>query len=291
VRLNGQPVTVVGVGPEDFNGSAGALITDFWLSISSTPVGGPFRVSNLERREDHWYYVAARLAPGVTVAQAQTAMDGVAERMGELYPELDRGRGITVFASGDVRFDPVGDATLVPAATAVMVLVGLVLLMACSNLANLLLVRGAARAPEMAVRQALGAGRARVARLFFLEGLLLAALGGSGGLLLARWAVGLTPLLPLGFPTGVTLDAGIDGRVVTFGVLLALTTGLVFGALPALRVGRSDVAGSLREDARTTSSGRRSALLRDGLVGVQVAGSLVLQSNAPAFQASPAAIS
>ncbi|NIP59565.1 MAG: hypothetical protein GWM92_14640, partial [Gemmatimonadetes bacterium] len=98
IRLNGQPVTVIGVGPESFNGARGALVADFWLSISSTVVGGSFRVANLDRRQDHWYDVQARLAPGVGVARARAAMDALARRLAEAYPELNRGREITVFA-------------------------------------------------------------------------------------------------------------------------------------------------------------------------------------------------
>src|SRR5690606_13613280 len=101
---------VIGVGPSGFNGHAGAIITDFWLSISSAPVGGTFRVANLERRQDHWYQVVARLAPGVGIAQAQAAMDRLARQQGEAYPDIDAGRGISVYAFEDVRFHPLVDA-------------------------------------------------------------------------------------------------------------------------------------------------------------------------------------
>jgi predicted permease len=275
VRLNGQPVTVIGVGPANFNGDGGTLVTDFWLSISSTPVGGQFRVDNLERREDHWYDVVARLAPGVTVEQARAGLDALAVQMGEANPELDRGRGLTAFAPGEVRMHPEVDGVLFPVGIGVMVVVGLVLLLACSNLANLLLVRGVSRSQEMAIRQALGAGRGRLVRLYLLEAVLLSTLGGAAGVLLASWAVGLFPRLPMPTPASMHIDVAIDGRVLAFSAFLAFATALFFGLLPAARAGDGDVAGPLRDDQRSSSAGR-GALLRRGLVAVQVAVSLVL---------------
>lgn len=120
IRLNNQPVTIIGVGPEDFNGEAGAMLIDFWLSISSTPVGGPFQVANLDRRQDHWYQVKARLAPTVTVERAQAAMDALAGRLAEAFPELNEGRDITVFPYDDVRFHPESDGGRITAGIGVL---------------------------------------------------------------------------------------------------------------------------------------------------------------------------
>lgn len=275
VRLNGQSVTILGVGPPDFNGQAGALITHFWLSISSTPVGGPFQVLNLERPQDHWYQVQARLAPNVTLPEARAAMDGLAGRLAELNPELDSGRDITVFAHADVRFHPSLDGVLLASTTTMLVLASTVLLLGCSNLANLFLVRGFARGPEIAVRSALGAGWVRIARLLLAEALLLAALGGAAGLALAAFAVRFIPSLTFGLPVA-GLDVRFDARLIAFGLLAALVTGLLFGLLPALRAARADVAASLRDEGRGRSAGRGLSLLRKGLVVAQVALSLVL---------------
>ena len=275
VRLNNQLVTIIGVGPENFNGEAGALVTDFWLSISSTPVGGPYQVTNLERREDHWYQVKARLAPGVPLERARAAMTALAQQLAESFPALNEGRDITVFAYDEVRFHPAGDGDLVAANIGVFIVAGLVLLLACSNLANLLLVRGISRGPEMALREALGAGRGRVVRLMLLEAMLLAALGGGAGMLVAAWALTLIPGLPIPTPGG-SLDLAFDVRVLAFGVLLTLVTGLVFGLLPALRTAKSGVAVALRDEGRSHSAGRNVSFLRSGLVVVQVAVSMVL---------------
>jgi predicted permease len=236
-------------------------------------VGGTFRVANLERREDHWYQVKARLAPGVPVERARSAMDGLALRISEEWPATDEGRGITVFGHDDVRFHPEIDGLLTTVGLGLFVVAGLVLLLACSNLGNLLLVRGVARSPELAIRQALGAGRGRVVRLLLIEALLLAAVGGAAGVAVAVWALQFLPLVPLPI---AGLDVGFDLRLVTFGILLALATGLLFGALPALSATRLDVAARLRDEGRGQSSGRGMTLVRGGLVAVQVAVSVVL---------------
>jgi len=280
VRMGGEVVTIVGVGPEGFNSSGAPLITDFWLSISSVGVGGAFRIGNLERRQDHWYDVRARLAPGVTVAQAQSAMDGLATRLADEFPDLNRGRGITVFGPGQVVIHSSVDGFLAPAAIVLLGIVGLILVLACANLANLQIVRGLSRGHEVAIRRALGASRGRVARLFLTESVLLACLSGAVGLLLARWSLGFVPVLvgPIAAATGGAgdLDVSMDLQVLLYALVLTLGTGVLFGLAPALRSARSGVAGVLREEGHSTSPGKRAALLRNGLVAIQVAVSLVL---------------
>ena len=217
----------------------------------------------------------ARLAPGVGIEQARAAMSAAALRMGELYPALDEGRDITVYAWDDVRFHPSFDSSVFSVNLALWVVAGLILLLACSNLMNLLLVRAISRAPEIAVREALGAGRSRVARLLLLESLLLASLGGVVGLTLSAWAMRVLPALPIPTPGGA-LDTGFDARVLAFGALLTLATGLFFGLAPALRTARTDVATALRGEGRGRTAGRRASVLRGALVIVQVAVSIVL---------------
>lgn len=276
IQLNGQPVTVLGVGPKSFNGSGGALTSDMWLSISSTPLSGGYRVQNLDRREDHWYQVWARLAPGVSVARAQAAMNTLAARLAEQFPELDKGRDITVFHTTDIRMHPDFDGEIRAAGTILMLVVGMVLLLACSNLAGLVLIRGMSRSSEIAVRRALGASRARVARLLLAEPLLLAAAGGAVGLVLARWVVSILPSLPLALPIGGDLRLDIDARVLIFTVVLVVATGVLFGLYPALRTARSDLAGTLRQDVRFAAHGRRAPYFRNAMLIAQVAISLVL---------------
>jgi predicted permease len=290
VRLNGQPVTIVGVGPERLSGTYAPMVTDFWLSISSTPVGGPYRVTNLERREDHWYDVRARLAPGVTREQAQSAMDALAQAMGEAYPALDRGRGITVFRAADVRIHPQQDGLLYSSAGLLAAIVITLLLLACANLANLLLARGIGRTGEMAVRRAIGAGAGRVARLFVIEALLLSATGGVVGVLLARWGLTLIDAVPLPSPLSSNLDLSIDARVGVFTILLVAATGVLAGLAPALRSARQSVASVIRDDRRTSPAGRGTVRLRNLLVAVQVGASLVLILGAGLLGRSLAAL-
>jgi predicted permease len=275
IELNGQPVEVIGVGPRDFNGVFGFTVTDFWLSISSTPVGGSFRVANLERRQDHWYDVRARLAEGVTPARAQEAMDALALRLAEAFPELNEGRGITVFPATEIRVHPSEDGNIRAVGGAIMGIVGLVLVLAATNLGSLLLVRGMARGPEIAVRRALGAGQGRVAGLFLAEGLLLSLIGGGLGLLLAGRLVSLMRTMPSPVPGGGTLDVGLDLQVALFAAALMVGTGVFFGWAPALQSLRTDVAGALRDET-AVSGNRRAFLFRDGMVAVQVAASVVL---------------
>ena len=276
IRLNGQPVTIIGVGPERLTSTSTPLLTDFWLSISATALSGPFQVANLERREDHWYLALARLQPGVTVEQAQAAMDALAARLAEAYPELNRGRDITVFSSRDVRHHPQGDRNIFLAGGLLSAIALSVLLVACANLANLLLVRGLGRSGEMAVRSALGAPKGRVARLFLLESLLLAGVGGLAGLILTRWALSALPALPIADVIGGTLELAVDARVTLFALGLVTLTGVLFGLAPAVRSARTDVSRALRDDRRGASSDRGSVRLRSMLVAVQVSASLVL---------------
>lgn len=272
IRLGGQPVTIIGVGPRALSGSYAPAVTDFWLSISSTPIAGAYRAANLELREDHWYDVRARLNPDVGTDQAQAAMDALAARRGELTPHEDRGRGITVRPAVDVReYADTGAPLMLALAltTTLLVLTG-------ANLANLLLVRGIARSGEVAVRRALGAGTIRIARLHFVEALLLCGAGGLAGIGLAHLALAGLPLAPLPAPFSSNLDLSIDARIAAFAVALMIVTGVLFALAPVLRSIRSDVVGVLRDDWRTPSVGRGTVRLRNALVVIQVAGSLVV---------------
>ncbi len=275
IRLNNQLVTIIGVGPPDFNGEAGAVSTDFWVSISSVVIDGPFRVANLERRQDHWYGVKARLGPGVSVDRARAELQRLAARHGELFPELDRGRDITLFTANQVRVHPQVDGALMAAGVGLSVVAGIVLLLACSNLANLLLVRGFARAPELAIREALGGDRARVGRPLLLEALVLSVLGGAAGLLAAWWVQQIVAGVPLP-PYNAPLDVRFDYRMVTFSVFAALATGFLFGLLPSRRSVTVGAAAAMRDAGRVQSAGHGTSVLRGTLVATQVALSVVL---------------
>ena len=283
VRLNGAPVTIVGIGPETYNGAVSGVAVDFWLSISSIlPVEGS--ASTLERRQNHWFMVKARLEPGVEPIAAQTAMTALAARLGEDFPELNEGRDITVFSTTDVRIHPAIDGVLLPAAAGLMAIVGLVLVIACSNLAILLLVRGAGRARDMSIRLAIGANRAQLVRQLLSESVLLSTAGGILGYFVAAWTLSLVMgyQVPADVPIAL-LDVGLDRSVLAFTMVLSLVTGIAFGLAPAWRASRTDVMSTLKDEWESLSLGRRWLGLKNGLVVFQVAVSVLFLVGAGFF--------
>jgi predicted permease len=280
IRIDGVPVTIVGVGPAGYRGTINmGIVTDFWLPISSLPVlGAPPRV--LERRPDEAvFFVKARLRDGVTVAQAQAAMNILGTRLAAEYPKEDAGKGIAVFASSDVRIHPQMDGLLRVVASLLLVVVGLVLAIACSNLATLLLVRGTARAKEVSVRLALGATRGQLVRHLLTENLLLSLAGCVTGCILAWWAI--RSLSALDLP--VVVDLRLDYRVLIFAVAISLVTGVAFGLAPALKATRVDLVPTLRGDGEARSSEHRWLTLKNALVVLQVAVSVVLLGGTGIF--------
>jgi len=283
VRLSGSSVTIVGVGPEGYRGEMPGIDIDFWLSISAAgPVGGKFYWSTLERREDHWFQVMGRLRQGITVSQAQAAMDILAERLATEFPQLNKGRDITVFPAAQVRVHPEQDAFLYPTAGVLMGVVGLVLLIACGDLANLLLARASARGREVAVRMALGATRGRLVRHLMTESVVLAVTGGLVGLLFAAWAGRVLAANQPPLPIPVSIEIHLDMRMMVFALGLSIVTGVVFGLAPALTASRSDLVSSLKDADESApfalGRNRRRPWLgvRNVLLASQVAVSLVL---------------
>jgi predicted permease len=288
VRLNGRAVTVVGVGPEGYGGSWVGLNVDFWLPVAAGPLveslGEGMISDNLyERRGVHMFFVKARLIPGVTVEAARAGMDVLAGRLAREYPETNEGRKIQVFASKDVRFVPIVDRALTPVAGLLMAVVGLVLVIACSNLANLLLARASAGQKEVAIRLAIGANRGQLVRQFMAESVLLAVLGGGAGLLLAYWIVNLIMAFEPPLPIPVAFDFGLDERVLGFTVILSVLTGVLFGLAPSLKGSRPNLIPTLKDDAPTMGQGGRRFGLRNLLVVSQVAVSLLLLVGAGLF--------
>jgi predicted permease len=283
VTLNNRGYTVVGVAPRRFRGMYSIwLQAEFWAPTAAyaalAPAGGV-----LERRGATAFRIWARLKPGVAFRQAEARVTLIGARLARDYPATNGGVAAALFREKDARPEAGAAAGTKLAAAAFTALVSLVLLIACANVANLLLARSAGRRKEMAVRAAIGAGRGRVVRQLLTESLLLGTLGGAAGLALAVWGAGLLSTLSLPTTIPLTLDVGFDGTVLAFAAAVALGTGVVFGLAPALQASRADLVGALRGDG--ASAGSRSRLQR-ALVVAQVTVSLVLLVCAGLFQRS-----
>lgn len=278
VEMNGHPATIVGVTPKGFYGTYAMLNMDAYVPLSATfteEFGTPVN-DTWTKREMRSLTVFARLKPGVDLKQAQASLNVVAKRIADQHPDTDKGISIRVFPEKLARPEPDKDNTLPTVALIFIALSSLVLLVACFNVANVLLVRATVRQREMAIRAALGAGRSRLVRQYLTESLLLAFLGGGAGLLLASWAAGFLSSISLGTSLPVQFDFRPDGRVYLFAFAAVLLTGLIVGIVPALRIARTDVNSILHEGGRGSSDGPRRQFARNSLVAAQVAGSLVL---------------
>ena len=278
VQVDDHPVTIVGVTPTDFQGTYGFLNMDGYIPLSA--IAGPGGNESVQEiwthREQRSLTLMERMKPSVDLKQAKAALDVIARRIGEQHPETDKGITYQIFPERLARPEPDPDNTIPNVSLAFTALAGLVLLVACFNIANVLLVRATVRQREMAIRAAIGAGRARLVRQHLTESLVLAILGGGAGLLLGWWASGFLSSLPLGTDLPVTFNFQPDLRVYLFTLAAVVVTGAVVGIMPALRVARTDVNSMLREGGRGSSEGPRRHLVRNTLVMAQVAGSLLL---------------
>jgi predicted permease len=275
VLLNGVPVTVVGIGPRELTSTMHpTLVADFWLSMSAVAgVGGGSRSGGiLERRGERNFEVRARLKEGVTLAQAQTNMDVLARQLAKDHPATDPGKGITVVPTDQVVIQPGDPDTMIGYGSALMMaIMGLLLAIACSNLATLLLVRGTGRAKEVSVRLALGASRWQLVRHFLAESVLLAMCGAAAGFVLSQWTIDYLSTLPQ-----LSFDLRMDYRILGFAAGIGLVTGIAFGLAPALRSTKVDIVSGLRGGDGSLSFTRGWFTLKNVLLAGQVTGSFVL---------------
>ncbi len=279
IRLNGQPCTVIGVGPKDFLGASPALFAaDVWLPVSAPASLAPELAGNvLERRDVTMFQMVGRLQPGVTAASAESALDAVARQMEQDYGDPDRDRGgrrVLLVPGGKVL--PIRKQDRPFFTEVLMVMVGLVLLIACSNVANMMLARAADRRRETAVRLALGASRARLVRQLLTESMLVAGGAGVLGCLMAVWLMHLASGIRMPYPMPVSFDLSVDRHALLFALAVTATTGFVFGLIPALQATRTELTPALKEGGNVRLRRSRRWSLRNGLMLCQMAGSLTL---------------
>jgi predicted permease len=284
ITLNSQGFTVIGVAPPGFRGTFAIGASDFWVPIAmhDQVLTGTFREWFNERRA-LLFNVIGRLKPGVSREQAQVAMQTIGRRLEQEYPKENEKRNVMLVPLAQSTINPNQRDLFVRAGGLLTTVVGLVLLIACANVANLMLARATARRKEIAIRAALGAGRMRIIRQLLTESILLSVLGGALGLFLAYWACELLWSFRPPFFNQNDLSLELDGRVLAFTMLLSLLTGIVFGLAPALQATRTDLVTELKEKSGPPRQTRQRFNLRNVLVVAQMALSLVALIGAGLF--------
>jgi predicted permease len=289
-RMNGVVYTVIGIAPRGFGGMLRGINAQMWVPLSMVeevePLGNRRGImqgtgsSRLDERGVHFLWVAGRMKPGVRVDQVRAELTAIAAGLATAFPETNELERVKVVALNDVLVNPDLDGALAPAGLVLLGAVGLVLLVACANLANMMLARASARRREFAVRLSLGATRARLIRQLLVESVTLAMAGGAIAMLLAYVMAGFIAQLRPPLPLDISLNIGPDWRVLFFTLAVAAATGILFGLLPALRASRPDLLPALRDSghgmAPRPGHWARRWTLRDSLVVVQVAVSVVL---------------
>jgi predicted permease len=284
VLVNQHSFTIIGVAPERYHGAYYFIEPDFYLPLTTLGLLDPSQADDLDKRTSQFLHILGRLQPGVSAAQAAAAAEPTSRRLAQEYPDSHKDMSLLVMPELSARPEPGLGSFMSTAVVVFMVLVGLVLLIACANVANLILARANGRRKEIATRTALGATRWRMARQLLTESVLLALSGGVAGLVFARWAA--LGLMSIQIPTDIPLrlfDMRMDWRIFVFSFIAALLTGVVAGLMPALQGSRTDLADVLKAGGRSGGASTGHHRFRNVLVVAQVAVSLLLLACAGFF--------
>jgi macrolide transport system ATP-binding/permease protein len=289
ITLNHQPLTVIGIAPPQYTGMIRGLAVEVWVPLMMVPQLVPRPgLALLNSRGNSWLFMVGRLRPEASLEQARARFDLISRQLRQDYPEHWREKRdgsnevsekfVTVLPESETRIHPQAHSSAYAAIALILVLINLVMLIACMNLAGLLLARALGRRREIAVRLALGAARGRIVRQLLTESVLLALAAGAAGTLLAMWLTNLLVAFIPALPEGIRLsiDLQIDWRVLAYTFGFSFMVGVCFGLVPALQTSRPDVLAALKEGSEVFAGGYAQSRLRNGLIVAQVALALLL---------------
>jgi macrolide transport system ATP-binding/permease protein len=293
ITLNQQLLTVIGIAPPQYTGMIRGLGIEVWVPIMMLPQLEPQQsMAAINSRGNSWLFAVGRLRPGATLAQARVRFDLISRQLQDAYPRDWREKRdgskeiqpkfVTVLPESETRIHPDVHSAVYAGIALILVMINLVLLIACMNLAGLLLARALERRREIALRLALGAGRSRIVRQLLTESVVLSLVAGVAGTLLANWLINLLMAFIPALPEGIRLsiDLRMDWHVLAYTFGFSFLVGVFFGLVPALQASRPDVIASLKEGSQFFAGGFAQSRLRNGLIVAQVAFALLLLAGA-----------